>query len=741
MPANPDDILAALETHERTFAARRTAEPRTLRRLLDSIHSDPMLRHWVTLESRALAPLVIRQGKHWLIHVLLSVPKSAKETFHMPWGCVVWQWPDASVVRLEKLADLGGLRTQSLTSRHLASATDIERIEAALASGQTPPAPPAEVRAIFNDLGTLFPAWNLPRETEPSGDGSAPPRPVEPSAPRQGPLPQGTAEPLRRLEKLLDAPLFNTEREGVARLRASLRRQGFGVVVVGEIGRGKTSLINRLLGRELIAARAAMGPSLPPVRICAGAHDELLVGEPGGTAKAIPLSAESWNAAATRKAFVEVRATGVPLLDAGLQFIEASAEGPHVAQALASCDAALVTVSALAALSLSEMTIIEQHILARKVPRVAVVLTRLDQLDPGETPRLVEFVRGRLEPWRGQVLIGTSTVRAQLPETVALDFAGPDELADLLKQWAKDSEHTALLQRQAHAALVDIAERALFKVRAQREAASLATEERQAAIARAREQIERAEFEWKDLRLSVERRALEAGDTLRTHLLDQQEELTERLRYELRNRPDPKTWWEQDLPFRLRQEMSRLGQQLEVAVRARIESDCGWLAESVRRISGRRSSFSAGGDVAWRDLPGETPSREIADVRHKRMLLRLGVGGIALLGYLVAGPLGMAASVGGGFLADRIVGKELAGQKTDLSAALGRLVEEHLLQAATLMRSRLTAVYQRLSAQLEGEEKQWLAARLSSLESTAVSEGAPGSDPAAELAAFCESLR
>jgi hypothetical protein len=123
------------------------------------------------------------------------------------------------------------------------------------------------------------------------------------------------------------------------------------------------------------------------------------------------------------------------------------------------------------------------------------------------------------------------------------------------------------------------------------------------------------------------------------------------------------------------------------------------------------------------------------------MLLRLGVGGIALLGYLVAGPLGMAASVGGGFLADRIVGKELAGQKTDLSAALGRLVEEHLLQAATLMRSRLTAVYQRLSAQLEGEEKQWLAARLSSLESTAVSEGAPGSDPAAELAAFCESLR
>ena len=740
MPANPDDILAALETHERAFAARRAAEPRTLRRLLDSIHSDPMLRHWVTFESRALAPLVIRQGKHWLIHVLLSVPKSAKETFHMPWGCVVWQWPDASVVRLEKLTDLRGLRTQSLTSRDLASAIDIERIEAALASGQTPPAPPAEVRAIFDDLGTLFPAWNLPREAEPSSDGSAPLYPVAP-APRQGPLPQGTAEPLRRLEKLLDAPLFNTEREGVGRLRASLRRQGFGVVVVGGFGSGKTALINRLLGRELMAARAAMGDSLPLVKICAGTRDELLVGETGGTVKAMPLSEESWSAAATRKAFVELRASGVPLLDAGLQFIEASAEGPHVAQALASCDAALVTVSALAALSLSEMTIIEQHILARKVPRVAVVLTRLDQVDPGETQRLVEFVRGRLEPWRSQMIIGTSMARAQLPETVALDFAGPDELADLLKQWAKDSEHTALLQRQAHAALVDIAERALFKVRAQREAASLAAEERQAAIARAREQIERAEFEWKDLRLSVERRALEAGDKLRTHLLDQQEELTERLRYELRNRPDPKTWWEQDLPFRLRQEMSRLGQQLEAAVRARIDSDCGWLGEAVRRISGRRPSFSVGGEVAWRELSGETPSREIADVHRKRMLLRLGVGGVTLLGYLVAGPLGMAASIGGGFLADRIVGKEIAGQKTDLSAALSRLVEEHLLQAATLMRSRLTAVYQRLAAQLEVEEKQWLAARLSSLESAAVSEGAPGSDPAAELAAFCESLR
>lgn len=223
MPANPDDILAALKTHERSFAERRAAEPQTLRRLLDSIHSDPMLRHWVTLESRALAPLVIRQGEHWLIHVLLSVPNSAEETFHMPWGCVVWQWPGASIVRLEKLTELRGLRTQTLTSRHLASASDIERIEAALATGQTPPAPPAEVRAIFGDLGTLFPAWNLPRETEPSNDGSSPPRPVEPSAPRQGPLPQGTAEPLRRLEKLLEAPLFDAERAGVARLRATAR--------------------------------------------------------------------------------------------------------------------------------------------------------------------------------------------------------------------------------------------------------------------------------------------------------------------------------------------------------------------------------------------------------------------------------------------------------------------------------------------------------------------------------------
>jgi len=289
--------------------------------------------------------------------------------------------------------------------------------------------------------------------------------------------------------------------------------------------------------------------------------------------------------------------------------------------------------------------------------------------------------------------------------------------------------------------LVDIAERALFKVRAQREAASLAAEERQAAIGRAREQIERAEFDWKDLRLSVERRALDAGDTLRTYLLDQQQELTERLRYELRNRSDPKTWWEQDLPFRLRQEMSRLGQQLEAAVRARIESDCGWLGESARRISGRRPSFSAGGEVAWRELPGDTPSREIADVHQKRLLLRFGVGGITLLGYLVAGTLGMAASIGGGILVDRVVGKELAGQKTDLSDALGRLVEEHLLQAATLIRSRLTAVYQRLVAQLEAEEKQWLSARLSSLESSAAPVGAPGSDPAAELAAFCESIR
>src|SRR5271165_565499 len=727
-PQQADQTRRALEDAERQFRERKRVEPPTLWGMIQSIHSDPLLRQWVTLESQPLIPLVTRDATGWFIHVALSAPHpNDPSRVQHPWSYVVWGWPEREIERIGKFPRDAVRRAELLSTDSVCTPEVAAQIEAAIERGKMPP-PPDEIQRIFGDL--MEPLVNYSELTPPEQEFP----PLNATAPLANQF-AGFEPVISRMQSLLgDDSAGRTE---LRRVRQRLNRRGFSVAIVGESRSGKTLIINRLFDRRLLAE----AETTAPVRIVFGNEEALFIVRRNARPQRVPLPPEGATSHEGTAALLELRVNDARLRDANLKVLDTpgadSKNDRLTMEAISDSDAVLVAISALAPMGLSERVFIEQHILSRRVPRIAVVLTRLDKLPASDQAKVIEYAAKRLHDWVPEVMLGTMLDRTALPTDATVASAGPSECFNLLLRWSSDANHLHLLRSQACANLQQVAITGISAIEAQREALLLSEEERTTALKKAKEQLERARLDWVDVKIELDRRTLETGSAIRSFISEQKSDAVERLRFELRARPNLKSWWEQDLPFRLRQEMQRLGHDAEIVLHRRVADDVSWLQEIARKTFGQRLTASAvsepAGPPQWRDLPTEPARREVKDLNQSRLYARLGIGGITVASYLLAGPFGIAVSIAGGLIGERMFIRQLDAQREELSAALDDVVSDLLCQAGRLIQTRLSGLYARLLEQIGRDEQQWLQARLRALQDS--SKATTGEDsPAAALA-------
>jgi hypothetical protein len=101
--------------------------------------------------------------------------------------------------------------------------------------------------------------------------------------------------------------------------------------------------------------------------------------------------------------------------------------------------------------------------------------------------------------------------------------------------------------------------------------------ERQKALEKAQAETSKVELEWERIRLELDKRRLQLDQKLQLDITVAKTELLETLSLELRKTPDPKSWWERDLPFRMRRELIALGRKSETYILTAIARDFEWL--------------------------------------------------------------------------------------------------------------------------------------------------------------------
>jgi len=185
-----------------------------------------------------------------------------------------------------------------------------------------------------------------------------------------------------------------------------LAGRGLYVAVLGEFKRGKTTLVNALLGADLLPTGVLPVTAVPALvrfglqarstlRLLDGSEVSIDITELKGY---LTEQENPGNRKGVREAIIEYPAG---LLETGLILVDTPGTGSvhlHNTQAavdfLPRVDVALLVLSVDAPLSDSEARLLED--VAHTAGRIAICLNKVDRLTPNETREAVEFVRTRV---------------------------------------------------------------------------------------------------------------------------------------------------------------------------------------------------------------------------------------------------------------------------------------------------------------------------------------------------------
>jgi small GTP-binding protein len=210
--------------------------------------------------------------------------------------------------------------------------------------------------------------------------------------------PTGLSAALDRLDELAD----DADRPALAALRGRLGSARLRVLVAGEAKRGKSTLVNALLGREVLPAGVTPLTAVPATVVSAAGKEGIEVRFTSGGSDHFPLSdlehfgTERGNPGNCRHVAAITVWLDAPILARGVEIVDTPGTGSvhehntaAAAEALPSMDAAIFVLTADPPVSASERELLRE--VAGMSVALFVVLNKADYLDAASLAEAAEF--------------------------------------------------------------------------------------------------------------------------------------------------------------------------------------------------------------------------------------------------------------------------------------------------------------------------------------------------------------
>jgi GTPase SAR1 family protein len=493
---------------------------------------------------------------------------------------------------------------------------------------------------------------------------------------------------------------------------------GFRLAFVGEFSRGKSSLVNRLLDAEILPV-GDLPTTATLTSIVAGSEDRMEVQSSKKGWETRPMEALSWRDLTAidgdggeQEVIGQVRLTlahtwlqalDVELIDTPGVGDLSGRRATLALDVLSQCDASILVVSATLPFSMTEATFLEQEVMGRHIPRILVAVSKLDTIPEEERLEVFNSIRKRIAKISSTIsVLPLYSVSDRNLETEVFE-----EVKAQIESMVAQGDRRIWRSRKIAGQITDYLSHLIKAGELAISTAAMNATEKENALIKVDTEIQNAQIDWERIRLNLDQKRLQRVDALQQRILQAKTELLENLSLELKRTQDPKTWWEQDLPFRLRRGLFRLSRQLENDVLKGLSLDFEWLQNEVK------NSFSVRVNPEVIDISEAVKidlnlqEMSLTEIEKYRLLTRLGGSAATICGCVFGGPIGVALSTTVWVVSEQVIKEKLHGQRKLLSQELKHSLDRSIDEYFQRLANRLRQLYNQLTEEIQKEKFAW----------------------------------
>lgn len=716
-------------------AAQVTAKAETgAQAVLHSLHRNPSLRDEIRLSTYALAPLLWRDEHGWFLTSLLVDGSPGSDQVSAPNAAITWTWPNGDVESITKLSPdrFTSLTDVELPLRLPASHEALQDLLTAIDDQDLAVAQPSERIVELIRASTPSPILGCYAELLPGHVHTGTALTPDYSS-GEHPNFRSLAREAADLAKQAGSEHIA---ESITTALEERSRPGARIAIVGEFNRGKSTLVNHLIGADVVPT----GPN-PVTRsvtlVRHGVEPHLSVHWPDGTVDRRTLSDDVWSDLRIDTSTEEDTVPGimvetpsqvlqsldVELIDTpGLQESRAG-RLMQTRQAIARSDVAVVVISVNNPVSLTETRLIEDEILSRHLPRIVVVVTRLDDLEEDQRSDVVRTIENRLR-----------TVDARIPVLWGPGLEGDasrvQRIWEVLAAEVQPQHRRRIRDERALRQVRDATGSLLALVDERLQEASLSEEEWEDAKRTANDGIRRLELAWDHIVTQMESQQLVLRGGLEQRIRASADRMTQDLTAQVGRVPDLKAWWTSEFEPQFRRQLQALASDADRSLRDALQRDAAWLESTLRTEFDVHAPSAPASSVSPVVEPVDVSDEQLKDVKRIRTMVRIGsavgtVGG-ALAGLLFLPALPILMTVGGG-----VAGSLWAeGRSQETDAEQRQRIRQRVTELATeatgeMLRAavrEVDAAYEAMLRDIGGSRRAWLADRKAATDIPRVAE-------------------
>lgn len=552
---------------------------------------------------------------------------------------------------------------------------------------------------------------------------------------------------------------------GLYRLASNKR---FTVAFVGEFSRGKSSLINRILNKDLLPV-ATLPTTALLTRIVYGDTPRMTVcSKDGKKIKELPVKQESWDGLKAAN-FGENEPEGMVIVEYpdkwlgeyAIDFLDTPGAGDLekkramvIERAMVNADAAIIAIDASKALSQTEKLFIQQKIMSRGVPFVALAVTKLDLVRPDDRLQVISFISNRLKALKISMPIVVADDTIEIPELNSLNanniLVGINKLKGLVLTWMGNKDRRALMEKWLSINALSILNSARAFLLQQKQILDAKDVEKEKIIRQRNNALSEVHSRWESLRKEMEKRCENCTEAFTKAAEEAGKTIIENLQHEVDRQPNPKDWLEKEYSYRVKRELSAISLSLDNLVAKRVTIDMHWLNSELNKQFKEIVGMEVAALMSKEDFQPMVDDQAIKLKSLKDQSVKATVvtsvvtlGAALMLGVAGGAPL-ILATMGVGTAANIISRKALEKEGNEQRETIKRMIAEQIpiviSEASSDSSTKIKIIYNDIISESHNTESRWMSAQRNLIRSSVEGQGKDVKDTTSKKLSTIEKL-